>query len=255
MEKRLPAHRGMQLSMSDTWWSGMNSASRPACDISHTYYHTSHTHHRPAVINRCQWRITVCMRVRCVSPACWGLGSISGALSLNPVLMWPMRLSALSPLYTTQWSTSALLTPLPLQLSPSHTPLCRNLHIHTFLLALHLLPLSSKSNHNISVVLFVFIYPVSLVGKMYVIFFGTTVSLTQWSICPVWELFNSAVVPYKKCCFRSNVIFLWLNLAAEGLVCWMKIVNPVNIKLAILFLCNRHCQHQQLSWSCTGLLN
>lgn len=125
----------------------------PVTSATHTA--TPLTHHWPTVINRCQWRTTVCMCVRCVSPACWGLGSISEALSLNSVLMWPMRLSALSLLYTTQWSTSALLTPLPLQtltfpysLSKKPTP------SRSFSLSQCWLALYCKLNNNVSVVLF-----------------------------------------------------------------------------------------------------
>lgn len=87
MEKRLPVRHGMQLSMLDAWWSEMNSASRPVCDFSHTSHTTlANSHKQVPAENNC---VHVCVVwARLVK----GLGSIRGALSLNLVLMWPMRL-------------------------------------------------------------------------------------------------------------------------------------------------------------------
>lgn len=134
---------------------GLRWTQRPGLSV------TSATHTpTPLVVNRCQPRTTVCMCVRCVSQACWGLGSISGALSLNLVLMWPMRL--LRPLcpvpiiHNPVEHFSSVYTPAPAPLTFLYTTPCsKNLHVHT----------------NFPFLLFVFVYPVRLVGNMYDISF------------------------------------------------------------------------------------
>lgn len=167
----------------------------PAC-VWHQPHILPHlTHHWPTVVNRCQRRTTACMCARWESRACRGLGSISGALSLNLVLMWPMRLlwpRLPCPHYT---QPSGALQ-LYLHLSPSCTLLSKNLHVHAhFHFHTIYLHYPAKSKNNASVVLFMFIYPLRLVGNMYVIFSGKSVCHTfaQWSICPAWKHFDSTV--------------------------------------------------------------
>lgn len=130
----------------------------------HMLRHFSHA----AVINRCQRRTTACMCVRCAKRACRGLGSISGALSLNPLLMWPMRLLwplCPRPHYTQpSGALQPRFTPVPLHLSPSHS-LAESLHVHAHFhthSTRFAFSCKSNNNNNVSLVLFMFIYPVEL---------------------------------------------------------------------------------------------
>lgn len=143
--------------MLDSWWSEMN----PLSGLPVTLSHTSHTHCWPTIMNRWQWRTTVCVCVCSVIQTCWRLCSINRALSLNLVLMWPMLLVCPCcpfPITHNLVEYFSYAYTLPLHLSPFFVPFPKQNTGSSSFSVSYCLP--CKLNNKVLVRLLICIYPV-----------------------------------------------------------------------------------------------
>lgn len=188
----------------------MNSASRPACDISNTYYHTSHTplansHKQVPVENNCVYVCVLCelglsgIREHQWSPLTEPGFNVTHASSLLP-LPCPHYTQPSGALQLCLQPAPAPLTFLDLLVQK---PTCSC----SFSLSHHLLALSCKSNNNVSVLLFMLIYPVRCVENMY-IFVWAILCVTHLRIVTLRSVLYTKTFYY---CIVSYKVLIWVK--------------------------------------------